>query len=96
MLASLVSPSSLAALSSYTFNNLCQHLSESEEGKKALSAAAKKFKVPYSENLGEIAEHCNERKWAGRRTEDAGQKLYMWALIKNKEVIRASPFPAFK
>jgi len=34
--------------------------------------------------------------WAGRRAEDAGQKLYMWALIKNKEVIRASPFPAFK
>uniref|UniRef100_A0A804NYU1 DNA2/NAM7 helicase-like C-terminal domain-containing protein n=1 Tax=Zea mays TaxID=4577 RepID=A0A804NYU1_MAIZE len=33
----------------------------------------------------EIAGHCNERKWAGRRAEDAGEKLYMWALIKNKE-----------
>ncbi|RLN09712.1 DIS3-like exonuclease 2 [Panicum miliaceum] len=60
---------------------------ESEEGKKALSAAAKKFKVPSSENLGEVAEHCNERKWAGRRAEEAGQKLYMWALIKNKEIV---------
>jgi DIS3-like exonuclease 2 len=62
----------------------------------ALSAAAKKFKVPSSENLREIAEHCNERKWAGRRAEEAGQKLYMWALIKNKEVTGASPFAAFE
>ncbi|XP_062220345.1 DIS3-like exonuclease 2 [Phragmites australis] len=60
---------------------------ESEEGKKALSAAAKKFKVPSSENLGEVAAHCNERKCAGRRAEEAGQKLYMWALIKNKEIV---------
>uniref|UniRef100_A0A0A9DJJ0 RNB domain-containing protein n=1 Tax=Arundo donax TaxID=35708 RepID=A0A0A9DJJ0_ARUDO len=60
---------------------------ESEEGRKALSAAAKKFKVPSSENLGEVAAHCNERKWAGRRAEEAGQKLYMWALIKNKEIV---------
>lgn len=59
----------------------------SEEGKRALSAAAEKFKVPSSENLGEVAEHCNERKWAGRRAEEAGRKLYMWALIKNKEVV---------
>jgi DIS3-like exonuclease 2 len=70
---------------------------ESEEGKKALSAAAKKFRVPSSENLGEVAEHCNERKWAGRRAEEAGQKLYMWALIKNKEVkTGAPPFPALQ
>ncbi|WVZ73613.1 hypothetical protein U9M48_021899 [Paspalum notatum var. saurae] len=60
---------------------------ESEEGKKALAIAAKKFKVPSSENLREVAEHCNERKWAGRRAEEAGQKLYMWALIKNKEIV---------
>ncbi|OEL22690.1 DIS3-like exonuclease 2 [Dichanthelium oligosanthes] len=60
---------------------------ESEEGKKALSTSAKKFKVPSSENLGEVAEHCNERKWAGRRAEEAGQKLYMWSLIKNKEIV---------
>lgn len=60
---------------------------ESEEGKKALAVAAKKFKIPSSENLGEVAEHCNERKWAGRRAEEAGKKLYMWALIKNKEIV---------
>lgn len=71
----------------FTGLQLCKDAAESEEGKKALSAAAKKFKVPSSENLGEIAEHCNERKWAGRRAEEAGQKLYMWALIKNKETV---------
>ncbi|TVU28578.1 hypothetical protein EJB05_20100 [Eragrostis curvula] len=60
---------------------------ESEEGKEALSAAAKKFKVPSSDSLGEVAEHCNERKWASRRAEEAGQKLYMWSLIKNKEIV---------
>uniref|UniRef100_A0A0A9GDY4 RNB domain-containing protein n=1 Tax=Arundo donax TaxID=35708 RepID=A0A0A9GDY4_ARUDO len=60
---------------------------ESEEGRKVLSAAAKKFKVPSSENLGEVAAYCNERKWAGHRAEEAGQKLYMWALIKNKEIV---------
>uniref|UniRef100_A0A0D9VL67 DIS3-like exonuclease 2 n=1 Tax=Leersia perrieri TaxID=77586 RepID=A0A0D9VL67_9ORYZ len=60
---------------------------ESKEGIEALSAAAKKFKVPSSDNLGEVAEHCNERKWASRRAKEAGQKLYMWALIKRKEVL---------
>uniref|UniRef100_A0A0E0CRM8 DIS3-like exonuclease 2 n=1 Tax=Oryza meridionalis TaxID=40149 RepID=A0A0E0CRM8_9ORYZ len=63
---------------------------ESKEGSEALSAAAKKFKVPSPDNLGEVAEHCNERKWASRRAEDAGQKLYMWALIKRKEVLVAN------
>lgn len=80
----------------FTSLQLCKDAAESEEAKMALSAAAKKFKVPSSENLGEIAEHCNERKWAGRRAEEAGQKLYMWALIKNKEVTGASPFAAFE
>ncbi|KAL6912112.1 hypothetical protein ACP4OV_000917 [Aristida adscensionis] len=71
----------------FTGLQFSKEAAESEEGKEALSAAAKKFKVPSSENLGEVAEHCNERKWAGRRAEEAGQKLYMWALIKNKEIL---------
>ncbi|KAL5207299.1 hypothetical protein ABZP36_031734 [Zizania latifolia] len=62
---------------------------ESKEGCEALSAAANKFKVPSSDNLGEIAVHCNERKWACRRAEEAEQKLYMWVLIKRKEVLVA-------
>uniref|UniRef100_A0A0E0MH48 Uncharacterized protein n=1 Tax=Oryza punctata TaxID=4537 RepID=A0A0E0MH48_ORYPU len=61
---------------------------ESKEGSEALSAAGKKFKLPSSENLGEIAEHCNERKCASCCAEEAGQKLYMWALIKRKEMER--------
>ncbi|CAL4885427.1 unnamed protein product [Urochloa decumbens] len=73
--------------SCFTGLQFSQDAAESEEGKKALSAAAKKFKVPSSENLGEVAEHCNERKWAGRRAEEAGHKLYMWALLKNKEIV---------
>lgn len=59
---------------------------ESKEGREALSAAAKKFKFPSSDDLGEAAEHCNERKWASRRAEEAGQKLYMWALLKRNEI----------
>uniref|UniRef100_A0A0E0P0H0 Uncharacterized protein n=1 Tax=Oryza rufipogon TaxID=4529 RepID=A0A0E0P0H0_ORYRU len=39
--------------------------------------------------LLEIAEHCNERKCAGHCAEEAGQKLYMWALIKRKELLVA-------
>ncbi|KAK3155318.1 hypothetical protein QOZ80_2BG0201700 [Eleusine coracana subsp. coracana] len=71
----------------FTGLQFCKDAAESDEGKEALCAAAKRFKVPSSENLGEVAEHCNERKWASRRAEEAGQKLYMWALIKNKEVV---------
>uniref|UniRef100_A0ACD5ZN55 Uncharacterized protein n=1 Tax=Avena sativa TaxID=4498 RepID=A0ACD5ZN55_AVESA len=58
---------------------------ETKEGREALSAAAKKFNVPNSDYLGVAAEHCNERKWASRRAEEAGQKLYMWALLKRNE-----------
>lgn len=70
----------------FTCLQFSKDAAESKEGSDALSAAAKKFKVPSPDNLGEVAEHCNERKWASRRAEDAGQKLYMWALIKRKEV----------
>jgi DIS3-like exonuclease 2 len=59
---------------------------ETKEGREALSAAAKKFMVPNSDCLGGAAEYCNERKWASRRAEEAGQKLYMWALLKRNEV----------
>lgn len=60
---------------------------ETKEGREALSAAAKKFMVPNSDCLGGAAEYCNERKWASRRAEEAGQKLYMWALLKRNETM---------
>jgi DIS3-like exonuclease 2 len=67
----------------FTGLQFCKDAAESEEGKEALSAAAKKFKVPSPENLGEVAEQCNERKWTSHRAE-GGKKLYMWALIKSR------------
>jgi DIS3-like exonuclease 2 len=71
----------------FTCLQFSKDAAESKERSEALSAAAKKFKLPSSENLGEIAEHCNERKCAGHCAEEAGQKLYMWTLIKRKEVL---------
>ncbi|XP_008802209.2 DIS3-like exonuclease 2 isoform X1 [Phoenix dactylifera] len=60
---------------------------ESEEGSQILSAAALKFKVPGTEVLAEVAAYCNERKLASRHAEDAGEKVYLWALLKKKEVL---------
>nr|CAD1826902.1 unnamed protein product [Ananas comosus var. bracteatus] len=60
---------------------------DSKEGREALSAAALKFRVPGSEVLGEVAAHCNERKLASRHAEEAGEKLYLWALLKKKEIL---------
>lgn len=59
---------------------------ESREGKNALSAAALKHGVPGMELLADVAIYCNERKLASRRVKDACDKLYMWALLKKKEV----------
>lgn len=59
---------------------------ESREGKEALSAAALKHGVPGIESLAAIAIFCNERKLASRRVKDACDKLYIWALLKKKEV----------
>ncbi|XP_026660773.1 DIS3-like exonuclease 2 isoform X2 [Phoenix dactylifera] len=60
---------------------------ESEEGSQILSAAALKFKVPGTEVLAEVAAYCNERKVASRHAEDAGEKVYLWALLKKKKVL---------
>lgn len=59
---------------------------KSVEGEKALSAAALKHKIPRSEVLASIAQYCNERKLASRNAEEASQKLYLWVLLKQKEV----------
>ncbi|KAJ9567030.1 hypothetical protein OSB04_002996 [Centaurea solstitialis] len=53
---------------------------------KALSDAAMKHAVPCTEILGGVAAHCNERKLASRYVKDATDKLYMWLLLRNKEV----------
>ncbi|KAG4382809.1 hypothetical protein AAZX31_14G152500 [Glycine max] len=60
---------------------------ESMEGREALSAAAVKHSVPCAETLADIAAYCNERKLASRNVKDACDKLYIWFLLKKKEVL---------
>ncbi|KAI4307300.1 hypothetical protein L6164_030504 [Bauhinia variegata] len=64
-----------------------KNASESIEGREALSAAALKHKLPCSELLVDVAAYCNERKIASRNVKDAYDKLYMWVLIKKKELL---------
>ncbi|KAJ8541700.1 hypothetical protein K7X08_002516 [Anisodus acutangulus] len=59
----------------------------SPEAQEALSAAASKHKVPCTETLAGIASHCNERKLACRHVKDAMEKLYLWVLLKRKEIL---------
>ncbi|CAN4119604.1 unnamed protein product [Withania somnifera] len=59
----------------------------SPEIQEALSAAASKNKIPGAEMLADIASHCNERKLACRHVKDAIEKLYMWVLLKRKEIL---------
>ncbi|EEF48362.1 DIS3-like exonuclease 2 isoform X2 [Ricinus communis] len=60
---------------------------ESVEGKEALSAAASKHRIPCTESLANVVAYCNDRKLASRHVKDACDKLYMWALLKRKEVL---------
>ncbi|KAG6537344.1 DIS3-like exonuclease 2 isoform X1 [Zingiber officinale] len=63
---------------------------ESEQGGKALSLAVLKHKVPGSEMLAEIASYCNERQLASKHAEGAGVELYLWTLLKKREVLFSS------
>ncbi|KDP32771.1 hypothetical protein JCGZ_12063 [Jatropha curcas] len=64
-----------------------KNAAESLEGREAFSAAALKHKVPCTELLSDVAAYCNERKLASRHVKDACEKLYMWVLLKKKEVL---------
>ncbi|CAN6583898.1 unnamed protein product [Malus baccata var. baccata] len=64
-----------------------KNVAESCEIKEALSAAAIKHRVPCSEMLADVAAYCNARKLASRHVKDACDKLYMWALLKKKEIV---------
>ncbi|XP_038718373.1 DIS3-like exonuclease 2 isoform X2 [Tripterygium wilfordii] len=64
-----------------------KNAAESFDGREALSAAALKHGVPCAELLTEVATHCNERKLASRHVKDACDKLYMWVLLKKKEIL---------
>lgn len=71
----------------FTGLNFDRGMAESKEGKDALLGAAIKFRVPGVEVLGELAEYFNERKLASCHAEDAGRKVYLWALLKHKQVL---------
>ncbi|KAK4751769.1 hypothetical protein SAY87_020567 [Trapa incisa] len=60
---------------------------ESEEAREAFSVAAVRHKIPCQDILKGMAAHCNERKRASRYVKDACDKLYMWVLLKKKEVL---------
>ncbi|KAG8389743.1 hypothetical protein BUALT_Bualt01G0010400 [Buddleja alternifolia] len=60
---------------------------ESVDAQEALSVAALKHRVPGTETLADVAAHCNEKKLATRHVKDATDKLYMWVLLKKKEIL---------
>ncbi|KAK7301320.1 hypothetical protein RJT34_12181 [Clitoria ternatea] len=64
-----------------------KNAAESMEGREALSFAAVKHSVPCTEILTDIAAYCNERKLASRNVKDACDKLYIWFLLRKKEVL---------
>ncbi|XP_057809707.1 DIS3-like exonuclease 2 [Salvia miltiorrhiza] len=60
---------------------------ETVEAQQALSAGALRYRVPQTENLSDVAAHCNERKRAARHVKDATDKLYMWLLLRKKQIL---------
>ncbi|KAI7751824.1 hypothetical protein M8C21_020395 [Ambrosia artemisiifolia] len=59
---------------------------ESFDAKKVLADVAMKYVVPGTDVLADVATYCNARKVASRHVKDATDKLYMWLLLRNKEV----------
>lgn len=64
-------------------------IAESKACREALAAAALKHRLPCMEMVGKVAAYCNEKKLASRHAEDAGEKLYLWALLKKKQTLIA-------
>ncbi|KAL3641771.1 hypothetical protein CASFOL_012586 [Castilleja foliolosa] len=60
---------------------------ECAEAREALASTAVKYKVPETETLADVAAHCNKRKLASKYVKDATDKLYMWVLLKRKEIM---------
>ncbi|KAK6938442.1 Ribonuclease II/R [Dillenia turbinata] len=71
------------------FTGICfdKDAAESNEVRETLSASALKHGIPCAEILADIATYCNDRKLASRHVNDAMNKLYMWVLLKNKEIL---------
>ncbi|XP_074279494.1 DIS3-like exonuclease 2 [Silene latifolia] len=60
--------------------------SQSVETLNALSSAAVKYRLPCTEALSDVASYCNQKKLASRQVKDAIDRLYMWDLLRNKEI----------
>ncbi|KAJ8762877.1 hypothetical protein K2173_023006 [Erythroxylum novogranatense] len=72
---------------SLTGTSFDKDAAESFEGREALLAAASKHRIPCSDLLSDIVAYCNDRKLASRHVKDACDKLYLWVLLKKKEVL---------
>ena len=57
---------------------------------QALALAALKHKIPESLDLALLAAHCNDRDLASRNVKEASDKLYIWTMLKNNQVLFAS------
>ncbi|KAK1407916.1 hypothetical protein QVD17_39543 [Tagetes erecta] len=70
------------------FTGLCFNKEEVESfhAQKVLADAAVKYVVPGTHQLADVAAHCNEKKLASRHVKDATDKLYMWLLLRNKQI----------
>ncbi|XP_023760396.1 DIS3-like exonuclease 2 [Lactuca sativa] len=68
------------------FTGLVFEKVESFHVQKALLDAGMKYSVPGTQLLADVATHCNERKLASRYVKDATDRLYMWLLLRNKDV----------
>lgn len=71
------------------FTGICfdKHEADSKEGRETLMAAALKHRIPSTEILVGVANYCNKRKLATRHVKDACDKLYMWALLRRKQIL---------
>lgn len=66
--------------------------SDMAAAQKALVSAAGRHKIPELSELSLVAAHCNERRLACRNVKEASDKLYLWSMLKKKQVSRCVPY----
>ncbi|XP_057522720.1 DIS3-like exonuclease 2 isoform X2 [Amaranthus tricolor] len=60
---------------------------QSVKAQLEFSSSALKHGVPSKETLMVVASYCNQKKLASRYVKDAVDKLFMWVLLRNKEIL---------
>ncbi|CAI9114600.1 OLC1v1015357C1 [Oldenlandia corymbosa var. corymbosa] len=81
-----LNPEELMSLRCFTGISSVKEIVESYEAQELLSAVGSKLKIPCKEIISNVASHCNGRKLAARHVKDSIDKLYMWVLLKKKEM----------